>query len=254
MNYDNLAATIGGTYRQLSPISGFISSPLVMPEDGAMLGAYVIDAPDDRVRITDDSNVLYRAMLHGVVHSSARLKQIQETASRHGISLSDDGELFLTCRRDDAPYFLARYLEAVDRISFQCIGYRPKASSRFERRVGQVLQEEFPDQLIRSPALVGASGHPLRFPFMLGAEGASQAVIQPVAAKDGKVDWAGVYHAVGKFIDLKNAGPNAVRRITVLEGMGDTNIEKAKVALADTSTVIVYRERAQFVRAMAMAA
>lgn len=254
MSYETLAATIGGTYRQLSPISGFISSPLVMPEDGAMLGAYLIEAAGNRVRITDDANTLYRATLHGVSHSQARAKQIEEIAKRHGMTLSNDGEISVTCMRDDAPYFLARYLEAIDRISFHCLGYRPKASSRFEKRVGQVLEDVYRARLVRAVSLVGASGHPLKFPFMIGAEGTRKSVIQPVAAKEGKVDWAGVYQAVGKFIDLKNSGPSDIKRIAVLEGMEDENIEKAKVALADTATVIVFRQRAQFINALAQAA
>jgi len=254
MSYHSIAASLGGSYTKLSETSGYISSPLVMPEDGAMIGAYLVDAPGHRVRITDDADVLYRAMVHGVTSSPSRVKQVQAVAEGLGLQLSDDGELHVTCAVDDAPYFLARFLEAADRISYLSLGFRPKATSRFEKKVGEALEAAFKDRLVRQATVVGASGHLLRFPFMLNNQAGQGTVIQPVPARDGKLDWAGVYQAVGKFIDLKNNPVTAMRRIAVLEGMEDQGVEQAKAALADASSVIVFRDREQFVETLRHAA
>ncbi|WP_164136043.1 DUF1828 domain-containing protein [Stenotrophomonas maltophilia] len=254
MSYETIAAAVGGSFQRLSTTSGYIHTPLVMPEDGAMIGAYVIDAPDHQVRITDDANVLYRAALHGMTQSPARSRQIQAIAEGLGLAISNDGEIHVTCSEENAPFFLARFLEAADRISFMCVGYRPKATTRFERKIGEVLKAAFPEQLVRAPSVTGASGHDLRFPFMLNEVGDRRAVIQPIAAKEGKVDWASVYHAVGKFIDLKNNPVSDFRRVAVLESMEDANIEKAKVALAEASSVIVFQSNQQFVETLRQAA
>jgi len=254
MSYESLAHAIGGSFHRLSTTSGYISSPLVMPEDGTVIGAYVVDAPNHRIRITDDADVLYRASLNGMTHSASRVRQVQAIAEGLGLSLSNDGEIHVTCTEADAPYFLARFLEAADRIAFLCLGYRPKATTRFERKVGEVLQAVFQDHLVRAATLTGASGHVLRFPFMLNGSRERRTVIQPIAAKDGRVDWTNVYQALGKFIDLKSNPLANLQRIAVLEGIDDENVEQAKVALSDASSVIVYRDKAQFIETMRQAA
>ncbi|WOB51016.1 DUF1828 domain-containing protein [Xanthomonas hydrangeae] len=254
MSYQTIAASIGGSYTRLSDVSGYINSPLVMPEDGTMIGAYLIDAPGNQVRITDDANVLYRASLHGVSASPSRSKQIQAVAESLGLALSEDGELHVTCAMADASFYLVRFLEAADRIAYLSLGFRPKGTSRFEHQVADALQEAFPHGVVRHATVTGASGHALRFPFMLEGYGEQPTVIQSVAAKDGKIDWGGVYQAVGKFIDLKNNPISHLRRVTVLEGMRDQSVEQAKAALADASSVIVFHDRQQFIEKFRRAA
>lgn len=254
MTYESLAHAIGGSFHRLSATSGYISSPLVMPEDGTVIGAYVIDAANRQVRITDDSDVLYRASVNGVTHSPSRVRQVQSIAEGLGLSLSNDGEIHVTCAEADAPYYLARFLEAADRIAFLCLGYRPKTTTRFERKVGEVLQTAFPERLVRAATLTGASGHALRFPFMLNGGSDRKTVIQPIAAKEGRIDWTNVYQALGKFIDLKNNPVANLRRIAVLEGIDDQNVEQAKAALSDASSVIIYRDRRQFIETLQQAA
>lgn len=212
-----------------------------MHDDGTMIGAYVVDVPGRKLRITDDAQILFHAMANGVTATAARARQYQAIAEQCGLTLSEDGELHVVCDEQMASYYMARFLEAADRISFLSVSHRQKPTGRFEKTVGDALDTYFRKRVVKRISVTGASGHSLKFPFMLDENSANPVVIQPVSATDGKLDWGNVYHAVGKFTDLKNNRGFHSRRIAVLEAADDGDAQQAKAALSETARVVVYR-------------
>lgn len=250
MRHDALETLLSAEYTKLSDMSGYVRSPIAMHDDGTMIGAYVVDVPGDRVRITDDAQVLFHAMANGVAPNVNRGRQYQAIAEQCGIELSEDGELFIVCDEGMAPYYMARFLEAADRISFLSVSHRQKPTGRFEKTVGDALAAYFSQRVVRRISIPGASGHNLIFPFMLDENSSTPIVIQPVAATEGKLDWGNVYHAVGKFADLKNNRSFNSRRIAVLEAADDDVSQQAKAALSETASVIVYSSPRQLAGAL----
>lgn len=240
MRHDALGTLLAAEYTKLSDVSGYVRSPIAMHDDGTMIGAYVVDVPGNRLRITDDAQILLHAMANGVAPNSNRGRQYQSIAEQCGMELSEDGELFVICDERMASYYMARFLEAADRISFLSVSHRQKPTGRFEKTVGEALVAYFAQRVAKRVSVPGASGHNLMFPFMLDEHSSSPIVIQPVSANEGKLDWGNVYHAVGKFTDLKNNRSFQSRRIAVLEAADDDASQQAKAALSETASVVVY--------------
>lgn len=245
MRHDFFANCLTTEYTRLSDISGYLRSPIAMHDDGTMLGAYLVEAGEGRIRVTDDAQILLHAMINGVPSTTGRSGVYRALAEQCGVRLSDDGELFVECEEESAPYYVARFLEAADRISYLSVSHRQKPSGRFEKAIGEALQLHFHSRLAKRVGVRGASGHTLKFPFMLDETSACPVVIQPVSATDGRLDWGNVYHAVGKFTDLKNNRGINTRRIAVLEASEDLASTQAKAALSEIATVVVYRSADQ---------
>jgi hypothetical protein len=167
------------------------------------------------------------------------------------VSLSDDGEVFATCDIDELPYYLARFLEASDRIAYAANGFRPKPSSAFELVLARVLAKAFPARVKRNFKVYGASGHQLTFPFVMDPTAQTPKFIQAVAANDGKANWSSVYQALGKMTDLKNNVAQPSRRIVVMEAIPAKDIQQASTALADAAAVIIYRSADELVQRLA---
>lgn len=245
MRHDALSTLLAADYTRLSDVSGYVRSPIAMHDDGTMIGAYVVEVAESRLRITDDAQILFHAMANGVAPTAGRGQQYQTIAAQCGMELSEDGELFVVCDENMAPYYMARFLEAADRISFLSVSHRVKPTGRFEKTVGDALDSYFAQRIGKRVSVPGASGHNLKFPFVLDESSSNPAVIQPVPATEGKLDWGNVYHAVGKFTDLKNNRGYHTRRIAVLEAADDDTAQQAKAALSETASVVVYRNPQQ---------
>jgi hypothetical protein len=254
MRYQDLAEKMGMTYREIGGGAAYLESPLVIPEDGSHIGAYLTQAADGAVRITDDANTLFHALTYGVNPSTGRGKYLKMIAEQCGVSLSDDGEVYAVCRQEELPYYLSRFLEAADRIAFASHGYRPAPSSAFETMLAPILVAAFPQRLRRNFRVHGASGHQLNFPFVIDANKEEPTFLQLVAAQDGKANWSSVYQALGKMTDLKNNSGQPSKRLVVLESVPVKDVSQATTALADAANVMVFNERTEFIQQLAKAA
>lgn len=238
MNHDVIANALCGRYVKLAEASGYLESNWAFPSDGTLIGAYIVAADDDLIRITDDGDILLNAAVAGANITRARAKRYKLLAEEFGLTLGDDGVISATCALDDLPYVVARYTQAASAIAHTSLQHRPKDNERFERIIGTLLEAQFGKRVIRRPEIVGISGHQLRFPFGLDLDGHDPALIQTISAEDGQTSWKAVYEAGGKFADVRPVRPDH-RLIAILESGKDT--EKAGRYFADAADVVVYR-------------
>jgi hypothetical protein len=103
-------------------------------------------------------------------------------------------------------------------LSFKTDKWKPKfAQARFQA----VVLAEFEAQLgveriIREAKVQGASGHIIEFPFGFKRSDGLVSYVQPIALDGGKLSWATVYQAHGKFFDVK-AASDINNRIAIIE-------------------------------------
>jgi len=240
MNCADISRQLGFQCRQISDGLTYIQSPISLSFDGMAIGAFVQDLGRGLVRITDNSDILFTAMTHGIAPDQRRAKKFEEIARRSGISLSENGELHAVCSESETVFQFARFIEAASRIGDACGDMLMVEVPKFQRKVGSILAWRFKDRLRRDGALSGASGHQLTFPFILNPGTARQMVIQTISAGSaGKPNWASIYGAVGKMGDLKNSG-DTTRRTVILQLGEDESTQQAMVALAETSSIIVF--------------
>lgn len=235
MTLRDIASSIDGRFVPLGEHHGYVESPLTVPRDGSLLGAYLFQGDNGAVRITDDGDTLFRVAVAGAELNKFRVARYRAIAAEYGITLNDVGELVTGNNAGTLPAFFA----AAHRIAIESLGHRPKTASRFTRIVGAALERTMPKRVTRRHAVVGASGHQLTFPFAVDATSDRATLIQPIPADNGKVDWAHVYQANGKFRDVMNSGIR-VRRLAVIEPADEAQIAQARVALGDTADVLLY--------------
>lgn len=251
MTFESLAEKMGMNHRKISENVAYLESPLVIPEDGAHIGAYLSRNIGDKIRISDDSNILFHALTHGVKPNAGRGKLLQQIAEQCGVSLSEDGEVYAECHQSELQFYLARFLEAADRIAFAAHGFRPVPSSAFEIVLAKVLGSAFPDRVQRHFRVHGASGHQLIFPFVIDAGSTKPRFLQLVPALDGKANWSSVYQVLGKMTDLKNNHAVRSKRLVVLEPIPARDVAQATTALADAAEVLVYNGPEDFLTRLA---
>lgn len=240
MNCTDISTQLGFNCRRISDGLTYIQSPLTLSFDGAAIGAFVQDIGRGLVRITDNSDILFTAMTHGIAPDQRRAKKFSEIARMSGMSLSDNGELHTVCQKSEAGFQIARFIEAASRIGDACDDMLVVHVPKFQRKVGNLLAKRYKDRLRRDFSLSGASGHQLSFPFVLNAGTPDQMVIQAIASGSaGKPNWASIYGAVGKMGDLKNSGDRTKRTI-ILERGQEESTQQAIVALAEAASIIVY--------------
>lgn len=250
MNCAEATHNLGFTCHPISEKMVYIESPLTLAFDGSMIGAYVLDLGSDRVRIFDNADTLFSAMTYGIAPNVSRGRKLQALAESCGLHLSSEGELHVSCGSNEVGYYLARFVEAADRISHVCDGYRPAPVSKFERVVGSALKDQFRDRIKRDVKVAGASGHQLGFPFVLDFAQPGATYIQIVASPDGQPSWSSIYQTVGKLMDLRNAIRDS-RRVVILEDALADQRQQAITALAEAASVITYESPGQLAQALA---
>lgn len=240
MNCTQLSTQLGFRCKPIRDGLMYVQSPLTLAFDGLLIGAYVQDIGRGLVRITDNADILFTAMTHGIAPNAKRAKTFSAIAQESGITLSDNGELYATCQEDQIGFYVARFIEAAARIGVACDDQLVVPVSKFERTVGVILAKRFKKRLRRNFSLVGASGHQLGFPFVLNPGTGDQMVIQTISSgRGGKPNWASIYGATGKLGDLKNSG-DLTRRTVILQDGDPDAIQQATVALAENASIIIY--------------
>lgn len=238
MNHDIIATALCGRYVRLADGAGYMESNLLFPEDGTLLGAYILDAGHDRVRVTDDGETTFTAAVAGADITKDRVKKYQAIAKKSGAVLNDDGVMNMECDVSALPYRLAGFLQAASQIAELSVKHRPDDNERFERTIGVILTKQFGGRLARKVKMIGISGHQLQFPFAVDIQHKRPTLIQPVAATAGKVTWTTVYGTGGKFKDILTARPG-IRLAAVIEEASDA--EQASNYFADMADVYIYR-------------
>jgi len=251
MNCHEISTQLGFRCQPLSDGLLYVESPLTLSFDGQLIGAYVQEIGRGLVRITDNADIMFCAITHGLKPHARRADRIAAMASEAGLEFSDGGELHAVCKSEHAGFYLARFIEAASRVGDLCDEALMPKESRFERLVGGQLEAAFGKRIKRRHSLVGASGHQLEFPFVLDAGAPGQTIIQTVStSRQGSPNWPSVYGAVGKMGDLKNAGDRS-RRLVVLQRGDDISTTQAASALAEHASVILYENRDQLVGLLA---
>jgi len=250
MNCTMIGAQLGFKCKPVADGLFYLESPLTLPFDGNLIGAYIQDIGNGQVRISDNADTLFVAMTHGVKPTAERGRKMAELVAASGLELSDDGEIFKACQESQLGFYLARFIEAAEHVGFACNKMRPSPVSRFDQVIGAALREAYPKSLRADYKIIGASGHQLTIPFAIETEDGQTKLIQTVSNKDSKVDWSLVYRAVGKMLDIKNAHEETPRCV-ILEPGDDIETRKAATALADAASVIVYTGRQPLLDAIA---
>lgn len=250
MNCTLIGAQLGFKCKPVADGLVYLESPLSLPFDGNLIGAYIQDMGNGQVRISDNADTLFVAMTHGVKPTAEKGRKLADLVAASGLELSDNGEIFKACPEGQLGFYLARFIEAAEHVGFACNKLRPAPVSRFDQVVGAALKAAYPKTLKTDYKIVGASGHQLTLPFALEAEDGKATLIQTVSTRDGKVDWSLVYRAVGKMLDIKNAHESTQRRVILEAGDEDDN-RKAATALADAASVIIYTNPLQLRHALA---
>nr|MBO2512064.1 hypothetical protein [Gammaproteobacteria bacterium] len=250
MNCALIGAQLGFKCKPVAEGLFYLESPLTLPFDGNLIGAYIQDLGNGHVRISDNADTLFVAMTHGVKPTAERGRKMAELVAASGLELSDQGEIFKACPEAQLGFYLARFIEAAEHVGFACNKMRPSPTSRFDQVVGAALKAAFPGKLKTDYKIIGASGHQLTLPFALESESGQTTLIQTVSTKDGKVDWSLVYRAVGKMLDIKNAHEDTARRV-ILEPGDEEDNRRAATALADAASVIIYTDPKRLKAALA---
>jgi Domain of unknown function DUF1828 len=237
MNHDAIATALCGRYTKLAESSGYLESNWTFPNDGALIGAYILAVDGERVRVTDDGDIVFNAAVAGAEVTRSRAERYRAMTEKFGLSLGDDGAISTICTLEDLPYAIARYVQAASAIAQASLKHRPRDNERFERIIGILLEAQFGKRVTRRPEVVGISGHQLRFPFGLDLNSQAPALIQTISADDHQTSWKSVYEAGGKFSDIRSAH-SSFRLIAVLESANDT--EKAGRYFAGAADVVVY--------------
>lgn len=237
INHDQIAHALCGKYTKLSDRSGYVESPMEYPSDGTLIGAYVMDAGDGRVIVTDDGDTAFHIAVAGAELNSARMKSYRQVADSYGLSIDEAGVLGTTCRQDELIGVLASYMQAVSQIAQKGLRHRPKDDERFESVVCDLLIARYGERVTRRAEVAGLSGHQIRFPFAIAINGQRHAYVQTIAAEMNVIQWKAVYEAGGKFKDVRAARRDAPL-IAVLEASKDS--DNASRFFADIASVIVY--------------
>ncbi|WP_349616950.1 DUF1828 domain-containing protein [Azotobacter salinestris] len=239
MNCTELGNALALTCVPVNESVVYMESHITVPYDGNLIGAYVEDIGRGRVRISDNADTLFHAMVVGVQPTAARGRRLAAIAADNHVQLSDDGELFVACDKENAPFYLAQLIDAAAAISYACGQWQAAGESRFERVVSSALKQSFTGKVKRNFTITGASGHQLKFPFAIDVDTPQVQVVQTISAISGAPHWPSVYQALGKMVDIKNAIPG-IRRTVIIEEAAANELSKAASALAECASVIIY--------------
>lgn len=252
MNCESVIQSLGFRCQPVSEDVLYVESPLTMVFDGAMIGAYIQNIGRGRIRISDNADTMFTAMTWGVNPHPKTSQKISRLANEGGISLSDQGELYVTGNEDATPFLLANFIETSVRIGHVFNQAKPVPTSKFERKIVKAVKSEFGNRMKRNASVTGASGHQLTFPIALDLGSQRQQLIQTVPTLgSGGSNWRSIYQTVGKMADLRNSGTHC-RRVVILEPSTDpAETDKARNALVEFASVISYQSTEQIRRSLA---
>ncbi|MEK6788607.1 MAG: DUF1828 domain-containing protein [Pseudomonadota bacterium] len=237
---ENVLAELAFRCHAMSNDVLYVESPFAYGFDGQLIGGYMIRKHGDQVKITDNADLMFQAMVNGVAPHKATAQKVRRIVERQGLELSPEGEIFAFAKEADIPALMARLFEASIR-SVDVLGAAiTKDVSKFEKVVSKRLRIVYGRRVRANHQETGASGHQLRFPLaILAQDGCASALIQTISSFDGVPHWASVYNTAGKMLDLKQANAD-VQRFSVIEPANSESLAQAKKVLSQSTTVLLF--------------
>lgn len=241
MNCDTLLSSLAFRCNPVSDSILYVESPHTHIFDGQLIGAYLITLPSGDIKITDNADLMFHAMVHGVKPHAATATKLRKLACKHGIELAPNGELYAMASPANAPFVAARLFEASIKIAESCDQIRSRDVTKFEAVVGKRLRAAYGRRVKANQEVMGASGHTLRFPFVVYETPDSPAFVQPISAFEDKPYWPSVYNTVGKMLDLKNARRSSLR-YSIMQGANSDGAAQAAAILSESTTVLTFSD------------
>ena len=237
MNCQSLLSNIGFECKKLDADTLRIWSPFSYGSDGELIGVYV-EKRGDRYHVSDNAEALMHASAMGVKLTDKRVDAVRR-ATVGEVQISRGGVISATVEDARVHEGVVAVLNAALAVGHFETAWAPRVRSEsFAKLVGDILEAELGERLLRDVSVTGASGHQLELPFAINGR-AELIYIQPVAAEDERINWTNVYSGFGKMTDLKNAGAESGARVVVIEDApADTEMPKAISLLAMSSTVV----------------
>lgn len=246
MNCQSLLSNIGFECMSLDADTLRIWSPFSYGTDGEHVGVFV-EKRGDRVHVTDNAEALMHASAMGIKINDRRVEVLRRVAS--AVTISSGGVISTTVDDSRVHEGVVAVLNAALAVGHFETAWAPRVRSEsFTKIVGDILEAELGERLLRDVQVTGASGHQLELPFAI--QGRAELIyLQPVAAEEDRVNWTNVYSGFGKMTDLKNAGADSGARVVVLEDApADAEMPKAVSLLAMSATVVQFPELRQWVQ------
>lgn len=247
MNCQSLLSNIGFECRSLDADTLRIWSPFSYGMDGEHVGVYV-EKRGENFHVTDNAEALMHASSMGINVTDKRVDAVRR-AVPGTVTISKGGVISTTVDTGRVHEGVVAVVNAALAVGHFETAWAPRVRSEsFLKAVGEVLEEELGDRLLKDVKVVGASGHQLELPFAIQS-GRKVIYLQPVAAEDDNVHWTNVYSGFGKMTDLKNAGADSGSRVVVLEDApGDVEMPKAISLLAMSATVVQFPRLRQWLQ------
>ena len=245
MNCQSLLSNIGFECKNLGADTLRIWSPFSYGGDGELVGVYV-EKRGDRYHVSDNAEALMHASAMGVKLTDKRVDAVRR-ATVGEVQISRGGVISTTVEDARVHEGVVAVLNAALAVGhFETVWTPRVRSESFAKVVGDILEGELGERLLRDVSVTGASGHQLELPFAIQGTG-ELIYIQPVAAEDEYVNWTNVYSGFGKMTDLKNAGADNGARVVVIEdAAADSEMPKAISLLAMSATVVQFTKLRQW--------
>lgn len=246
MNCQSLLTNLGFECMSLDAETLRIWSPFSYGTDGEHVGVYV-EKRGNRVHITDNAEALMHASSMGINITDRRVDTVRRAAT--AVSISRGGVISTTVDDSLVHEGVVAVMNAALAVGHFETAWAPRIRAEsFNKVVGDILEAELGERLLRDVKVVGASGHQLELPFAIQGK-AELIYLQPVAAEDDRVNWTNVYSGFGKMTDLKNAGADSGARVVVLEDAPeDSEQTKAVSLLAMSANVVQFPKLRQWVQ------
>lgn len=252
MNCDILQNKLGFTCRPVSDSTIYIESPITMMFDGDCIGAYVQDIGRNRVRISDNADMLFNAQNHDIAIKSDFKAKLQALAGKYGLELNEAGEIAGTCDSGSTDFMLGNFIELSARIGHLFEGKQRQETISFERKISKILERQFNSRLQKKFEITGASGHQLRFPFALDAGTPTMQVIQPIPTlESGVASWQKVYESIGKMTELKKSELKCRSTVILERPASKKDAGEVKLALSEVARIITYNNDSGLIRDIA---
>lgn len=237
----DLAGAFGLTCKPVSAGLIYLQTPMADSVSGRLFGFFVQELGRGLLRFSDNADTLFNVMCAGVRPNNSRGEILSNVALRRGVTLSEGGELHLTCAEGQAGFYIARFVETMLSVSASCEQWLPvdRKPSKFEKQVRAELKAAFPKQLKPNFEITGASGNQLKFNFAISPDTEQGSLIQLIPAKGDKHYWPTIYSTVGKMVDVKNIRPG-LRRFVIIEDSESVETARAGSVIAQFANIIHY--------------
>lgn len=237
----DFAGAFGLTCKPVSTGLIYLQTPMADSVSGRLFGFFVQELGRGLLRFSDNADTLFNVMCAGVRPTNARGKNLADVAQRRGVTLSEMGELHLTCPEGQADFHIARFVETMLSVSASCEQWLPveRGVSKFEKQIRAELRAAFPKQLKPNFEITGASGNQLKFNFAIAPDTQQGSLIQLIPAQGDKHYWPTIYSTVGKMVDVKNIRPG-LRRFVIIENSETVETARAGSVIAQFANIIHY--------------